>query len=286
MEKFYRFAGLELAVCADEALMYVQDRHLAPFRVSAVTDPHRFTFTVVDALTPPASESVFNGGGFRVYEEGSAQVRYMGAVAQSWEQAYMRAEHGGKDHRVQLLQSQFPGRVSTHMVLTALAAERLIAENGGFLLHCSYIIYNNKAILFTAPSGTGKSTQADLWQQLRGAKIVNGDRAAVLLTPQGILAGGIPFAGSSQYCENVTAPLAAIVCLSQAAHTTIRRLKGLEAFRLLWEGISANVWDKPHLEKISAAAGQVATEIPMYYLPCPPDESAVLALEQALKAQV
>jgi hypothetical protein len=241
---------------------------------------------VVDALTPPASESVFNGGGFRVYEEGSAQVRYMGAVAQSWEQAYMRAEHALKDHRVQLLRSQFSGRVSTHTVLTALAAERLIADLGGFVLHCSYIIYNNKAILFTAPSGTGKSTQADLWHQLRGTKIVNGDRAAVVWKDGGVYAAGIPFAGSSQYCENVTAPLAAIVCLAQAERTTIRRLKGLEAFRLLWEGISANTWDKPHMEKISAAAGQVATEIPMYYLPCTPDESAVLALEQALKAQV
>ncbi len=42
--------------------------------------------------------------------------------------------------------------------------------------HCSYILHQNRAILFAAPSGTGKSTQAALWEKYRGAEIIIGDR--------------------------------------------------------------------------------------------------------------
>ena len=42
-------------------------------------------------------------------------------------------------------------------------------------LHSSYIIYHDKAILFTGPSGIGKTTQAELWRDYQGAEIINGD---------------------------------------------------------------------------------------------------------------
>jgi hypothetical protein len=160
------------------------------------------------------------------------------------------------------------------------------ARNHGFIFHCSCIDRGGEAILFTAPSGTGKSTQADLWHQHRGTEIINGDRAAIRLAEGKLLAEGIPFAGSSQYCKNRSLPLRAIVYLGQAPRTTIRKLRGYEAFSKIWEGVSVNTWDREDLERVSAVVQKVASEIPVYHMPCTPDESAVIALEEALRKQV
>ena len=46
-----------------------------------------------------------------------------------------------------------------------LAFENVLINHTGFILHSSFISWQNNGILFTAPSGTGKSTQADLWKK-------------------------------------------------------------------------------------------------------------------------
>lgn len=283
MEKHYRFAGVELTVSIPEKWMYQEDRQLAPFRVSDVREAHVFRFEAVDALLPPQGEEQVCLPAFRMYREGERTVRYFGSVQEDWQNGYIRAEHRDKQHFVQVKMHDLAGTIGTKMILTALSAEHLIASVGGFVFHCSYIAWNGKAILFTAPSGAGKSTQAELWRAHRGARIINGDRAAVRLAGETLLAEGIPFAGSSQYCENSSLPVAAIVYLSQAPETTIRRLRGVGAFARIWEGISVNTWDNEDMERVSRMAQRAAGEIPVYHLACTPDETAVLALEQELR---
>lgn len=282
MEKYYRFANVELAVEIPAEQMYSEERHLGPFQVETVVAPHVFRFEVTDSLMPPAGVCIANEGGFRVYREGEWMVRYLGSVAQSLENAYMRVAHCGKQHQVQIRSSTTTNRVGTQLVLSAIGAEHLIAQAGGFVFHCSYIEHNGKAIIFTAPSGTGKSTQADLWQKYRGARIINGDRAAIRIDHGQILAEGIPFAGSSAYCENRSLPLAAIVYLEQAPHTSIRPMRGYEAFSRIWEGVTVNTWDREDLEKVSEVVSQTAQRVPVFHLACTPDESAIIALERML----
>lgn len=284
MEKYYRFAGVELLIDIPQEKMYSHDRALAPFRVSSVTDPHRFTFSLVEALDPPAGDPVVEAPALRVYREGEASVRYLGSVEQSWEQGYIRVASREKDHKVQLLSSQYPQQVGVHTVLNCLGAEHLVARAGGVIFHSSYIQWQEKAILFTAPSGTGKSTQAELWRTLRCARVINGDRSALRWEQGRIVADGIPFAGSSQICESGTLPLAAVVYLSQAPTTTIRQMRGYEAFFRIWEGCSVNTWDKADMDRVSEMVRAVSERVPVFHLACTPDESAVRALESVLKA--
>ena len=284
-EKYYSMAGVSIAVEIPEARMYAEDRNLAPFRTGAVKETHRFSFEMVEELPEPQGECLCIDSVLRVYRDGQWQIRYVGAVAENWQNAYMRIAHRGKEHRVQLKQEHYPAGVNVTTVLSAVAAEHLVAQAGGFVFHTAYIEVEGGAILFTAPSGTGKSTQAELWHSLRGAEIINGDRAAVRVTGEGIFACGIPFAGSSQICKNKTLPLKAVVYLTQAPQSTIRKLRGLEAFRSIWEGVSVNTWDADDMNQVSQAVQRIAQEIPVYHLACTPDESAVLALEQALRKQ-
>lgn len=284
VEKLYSFAGIELVIKAPENLIYKQEHWLNVFRVDSVMSPHIFQFQISDQLPPPSGKRIAEESSFLVYQDEHAIVRYIGNVVLGWEKAYIRVEHSGKSHQVMLKAAEFPNGMGVNTALTAMCAEHLIAQNSGFVFHCSYIEYNGKAILFTAPSGTGKSTQADLWHNLRSVQIINGDRAVIRVDEGKLFACGIPFAGSSAYCENRTLPLAAIVYLAQAPQTTIRKMRGYEAFSKIWEGISVNTWDKEDMERVSEVAQLAASQIPMYYLSCTPDESAVVALEQALKA--
>ena len=282
MEKYYAFAGLELTVSTRDEWMYEDDRMLAPFRVAFVSNPHLFTFSIVDKLTPPTGDFDAMMESILAYRDGNTRIRYYGASSDDWHTAFIRIEHQGKTHSVEVRSTAYRQCISPKTVLKAIDIEHLIAKQNSFVFHASFIDIGGKAILFTAPSGTGKSTQAELWHSLRNACILNGDRSIVRCTEDGIFACGIPFMGSSEYCENVTLPLAAIVYLSQAPQTTIRPLKGLEAFRHVWEGVSINIWEKDDVSRTMDTVGHVIQSVPIYHLACTPDETAVAALEQQL----
>ena len=282
MERYYKFAGIELSVIIPEEKFYEDENRLKPFSVDAVKCPHVYKVEMVDVLDEPIGTCIVAYPSFCVYQEGEQRVRYIGAVENSLDGAYIRVNSCGKDHVIQVLNDTYPERITTKTILQSIEAEHLLAQNNSFILHCSYIERNGKAILFTAPSETGKSTQADLWNQLRGAKIINGDRAAIRIVDGQIYAEGIPFAGSSQYCENRSLPIDAIVYLGQALQTTIRKTEGYQAFMKIWEGVSVNSWDKKDVEQVSQVVSEVVQEIPIFHLTCTPDESAVIALEEAL----
>ncbi len=282
MKKNYIFADIEISIDIPEERMYVNDGVLSEFRTETVKNPHIFTFKMVDELTAPEGNNIFSSSGYRIYEKAGQLVRYIGSVKDTWEQAYMRIEHSGKNHKVQVKTSKYSGRLGVHTVLNTLAVEHLITESGGFVFHCSFIEWNGEAILFTAPSGVGKSTQAELWKKYRNAKVMNGDRAAVMIKNGQIMAEGIPFSGSSKYCKQCSVPVKAIVYLSQASENSVKELNGREAFFKLWEGITINTWDKKDVDTISKVVSGLVGQVPIYHLACTPDESAVLALESEL----
>ena len=181
--------------------------------------------------------------------------------------------------------SAFLMGVGGKTVLNSLAVEHLGAQNGGIVLHSSFVEYNKKGILFTASSDTGKSTRTNLWHKHRGAGIINGDRSAICVTEGGIVSYGTPFAGSSNICLKKILPLAAVVCLKQAPQNHIRRLLGAEAFCRIWEGCSVNTRDKTDVAAVSATVQQIICAVPVFELACTPDEMTVKTLEEACKQE-
>jgi len=286
-ERYYAFAGLEFAVeVSSDDRFFRNEGCLREFRVESVCDPHRFRFRRQRELPPPSGEKVADVPGFLIYQQGNAVLRYSGVSDGNWENACTLEEHRGKEHTVVLKDSRYEQGFGVKTVLKSMMVEHLIARNDGFLFHCSYVAHENRAILFTAPSETGKSTQAELWKSYRGAQIINGDRAAVRPVNGKLMAEGIPFAGSSAYCKNRSLPIAAIVYLGQAPKTLIRRVSGIEAFLKIWEGISVSTWDREDMELVSRTAQMAAEQLPVYHMPCTPDESAVTALERELRKLV
>lgn len=286
MERYYSYAGVNICIQGPDDYMYKNDRMLAAFRVEHLDDPDIFRFEVVEKLQEASGTLIAHEASFMEYDDHGHIIRYIGSVGRGWANAYMRVENIGKEHYVTIKKSSLGSVIPVHTVYHVLQSERLMAKQNAVIVHASYIECDGKAILFTAPSGTGKSTQADLWKTLRGARILNGDRAAVQDREGIIYACGVPFAGSSNICENVTLPLAAIVYLGQAEHTAIRSLKGFEAFRSIYEGCGIRPWDKEHVEFVSDFIQKLMEQVPVFKLECTSDESAVIALEEALGKKV
>lgn len=95
---------------------------------------------------------------------------------------------------------------SARVVLESAGLFDILADAGMLVLHSAYIVTRQgEGILFSGPSGIGKSTQAALWQRYGAAQTVNGDRA--LVRPDTGTVSGVMYAGTSGICRNVTAPL-------------------------------------------------------------------------------
>lgn len=283
MERYYQIAGIDIRVMGDDQWMYEEDGVLAPFRTKRMSYNYDLRFEVVEKLQEPKGELVYEDSAKKVYQYNKKSLRYIGQVGESWDGAYMCIQRESAKSVVHVKRTAIGNWISPKMILNAMEAEHLITMNQGFLLHASFITWNDQAILFTAPSGTGKSTQADLWCRLRGAELLNGDRAAVRCLGDGIYAYGIPFSGSSGVGKQGVFPLKAIIYLSQSPKNTLTVIQRARAFRCIWEGCSVNSWNAEDVESCMKTVSKVAETIPIYHLKCTPDESAVEILEKALR---
>ena len=106
-----------------------------------------------------------------------------------------------------------------YMIAGAKFYKELISF-GGMMLHSSAVVLDGEAYLFSAPSGTGKSTHTSLWLQHFGdrAFILNDDKPAIRVTDNGIFVYGTPFSGKNDISENTGVPLKAVAVLSRGEH--------------------------------------------------------------------
>ncbi len=278
MEVYFNIGGNVVQVTAPDGVVNYRDGSLAQFEIPAAEPVFRMTVDMSDALPEACGELTFDSSERRVYRNGDAVITHIGSATAP----YLWMERRGNTSRVLVKKSAAVGAIHSNTLLLAMEAEHLITENGGLLFHSSFIRYQGQGILFTAPSGTGKSTQADLWHDLREAQILNGDRSVVRKGSGGFEVHGIPFCGSSGICQPARLPLRAIVVLSQAPETSIARISGLRAFRAIWEGCSFHTWNKQDVSRTIQIVTELVEQVPIFYLPCTPDESAVLALESVL----
>lgn len=157
-----------------------------------------------------------------------------------------------------------------------------ISLKDALLMHASAVSYQDQAIVFTAASGTGKTTQAELWQKYREAVILNGDKVFLKQETDGIHAWGSPWKGSSPYSENKSAVLNAIIVLEQAEENAIRKLSGLETLEKVIPHIFLPQWDRKCENAVLNFLDQVLRTTDIYFLQCRPDEEAVALVERTL----
>ena len=115
--------------------------------------------------------------------------------------------------------------LAEYVIFGAEFYEKIIDYNA-MLLHSSAVCVDNKAYLFTADSGTGKSTHTELWMSYFGEKavMINDDKPVIRIIGSKIYACGTPFSGKNDINKNIMVPLQAICSLNRGEKNTIERL--------------------------------------------------------------
>lgn len=141
---------------------------------------------------------------------------------------------------------------------------------GGFMLHASAVVYEGRAYLFSAPSGTGKSTHTRLWQQTFGEDktyILNDDKPAIRLLGDEIIVCGTPWSGKTDKNKNKGVPLAGICFLERAEENSIKKLDEKTAiFEILNQTIRPK--QKEEMAHLLILIGEVLKKTNVYKMGC------------------
>lgn len=175
---------------------------------------------------------------------------------------------------------EFPDQYLETLALYRKIAEGLV-DYGVILFHGSAIEMDGRAYIFTAKSGTGKSTHTRLWRKVYGdrVKMINDDKPLIGIEDGKITVYGTPWQGKHDLGDNRSVPLAAISVLERSEKNFIEAMPHGEAFTKLLVQIY-RINDAEKMKKILALADKLVSGVGVYRLGCNMnDEAAVVAYE-------
>lgn len=153
---------------------------------------------------------------------------------------------------------------------------------GGIMLHASCVEYEGKAYLFSARSGTGKSTHTHLWlKYLPGARIINDDKPAIRCIDGVYYAYGTPWSGKTDESVNIGVPIAGITFLSRGENS-IKRIPGIKALKLFMDQ-TVRPANKALMSNMLDILNGVLTNIPIYEMSCDMSEEAVMTAYNGMR---
>lgn len=242
---------------------------------------YTYNIKVSEKLPKPTGTLTARRPDLLVFKSDIGENRLMGIKGRDSYYAYYQ-EVADDRAEIILAANQIEGLHIDPVFTSLMALERRFVKKDNMVLHCAYVVYKGKAILFSAPSETGKTTQAGLWEEYMGSRTVNGDRSLLGKKDGRWLAQGWPVCGTSEICHNETFPIQAVVMLSQAPENHVKHLTPGQAFPLLYSQITVNKWNAAaHLHMIDLME-DFLTCVPVFHLGCTISREAVSCLASAL----
>ena len=155
-----------------------------------------------------------------------------------------------------------------------LAFLYLAQKRGMWAIHSASLLYRDKAWLFSAPAGTGKSTHVNLWKELYHVSAINGDLNLLALEDGLPVIHGIPWCGTSEIFDKRTLPLGGIVLLKRSDRDFVEELPlDRKALSIMQRFISP-LWTAAQLEDSGVFAQELAGQIAVCRLHCTKAPSA------------
>ncbi len=180
--------------------------------------------------------------------------------------------------------------VSSDPYLETLAVYRKIAEQlpeyQTLLMHGSAVAVDGNAYLFTAKSGTGKSTHTRLWRELLGDRVVyiNDDKPVIRLTDEGAVIYGTPWNGKHRLGANISAHLKTICILERSETNWIHPVSPEEAYPVLLQQIYRPM-DVPAVQKTLDLIDGLMRQVCFYRLGCNISLEAARVSYQAMSGE-
>ena len=122
------------------------------------------------------------------------------------------------------------------IILTKIC-RRMLEDYDGFFFHSSSLCLNGEGYLFTALSGTGKSTHTSYWRELFGGKVtmINDDKPIIRKIDGKFYVCSTPWMGKSNIGTNLNVPVKAVYVLKRGDENRAEQVSPAKVFRELLE---------------------------------------------------
>ena len=163
-----------------------------------------------------------------------------------------------------------------------------LAKYQAFLMHSAVVAVDEKAYVFTAPSGTGKTTHIRLWLEMLGERVqvLNGDKPLYRFIDGVLYACGTPWQGKEHMGENIMRPVQGICFLEQSPENHIRTLSASEVTRRIFRQLLLPQ-EEEELDRYWALLEKMLDTVPFYLLECNRDpEAAHLSYETMRRKKI
>jgi hypothetical protein len=148
----------------------------------------------------------------------------------------------------------------------------MLARHGGFLVHASSAVRNERAFLFAGVSGAGKTTMARLAPP--DVALLTDEISYVSFQEDQYSAAGTPFFGElARVGENMRAPIECLYLLAKGPDNKIELVTGPNAVRGLLENILFFAKEPALVNMVFDAACRFITRVPVRRLTFAPDAS-------------
>jgi len=175
--------------------------------------------------------------------------------------------------------------------LEEIAVYRKIAEKMPYydtiLFHGSVISVDGQGFLFTAKSGTGKSTHTRLWRKVFGdrAVMVNDDKPLMKVREDTVTVFGTPYNGKHRIGNNISVKLKGLCILERAEQNSICRVGKHDVYSMLLQQVYRPS-DSESMRKTLGLVDRLAEITPLYRLGCNISEEAVEVAYNGMKGAV
>ena len=152
------------------------------------------------------------------------------------------------------------------------------------VFHGSVIAVDGEAFLFTAKSGTGKSTHTRLWRELFGDRtvMVNDDKPLLKITENSVIAYGSPYNGKHHLGCNMSAPLKGICILKRGQENTISQISKVQAYPMLMQQVYRPK-DGMQLAKVLKLIDRLSQNTSLFELHCNMEPEAAKVAYEGMK---
>lgn len=180
---------------------------------------------------------------------------------------------------------EFPRLTLEHVeyLCTGSMFYRILLKAQGMLVHSSAVVVDGYAYLFSADSGTGKSTHTGLWVEhfKDRAFIINDDKPALRKMDGKWYVYGTPWSGKTDMNVNTKAELGGIVFLERAKENWIADMSPVEAVPKLIAQTTRKLYKESNMDLLLKNINELLCEVPLYKMGCNiSDEAVVTAYEK------
>lgn len=196
--------------------------------------------------------------------------------------AFLRSDSYWKYIEIDYSENNKIGNRSTIDRILGTAFSNIIIVNSGLIVHSSAIHYRNNGIIFSAPSGTGKSTHTRFWRNNLNAGIINDDAPALIPEENKVMVCGTPWSGSTDLFENISVPLKAIVILSRHHQNEICEMSRTDLVYKLFPRCLLPYYNPRLMDMAFDNFKRIIDVVQVYHLKCTPTLEAAKMVKSFL----